>query len=78
MIKKQTVFYPDKYKFHLSQHISKGSYMIKNELNLPSSIGLSKIIPVVILLILFISLFGSWYTVDQGERGVIQIGRAHV
>lgn len=30
--------------------------MIKNELNLPSSIGLSKIIPIVILLILFISL----------------------
>ncbi|MGL4580657.1 prohibitin family protein [Shewanella decolorationis] len=45
--------------------------MIKNELNLPSSFGLSKIIPLVILLILFISLFGSWYTVDQGERGVI-------
>ncbi|MGL5410118.1 MAG: prohibitin family protein, partial [Shewanella sp.] len=45
--------------------------MINSDVKILSSATLTKIIPLGILLILLISLFGSWYTVDQGERGVI-------
>ncbi|GGB61472.1 prohibitin family protein [Shewanella inventionis] len=45
--------------------------MLKNDLSKVSTNHLGKIIPVSILLILLIGLYGSWYTIDQGERGVL-------
>lgn len=33
-------------------------------------LGLAKIIPLLVVLLLAIVAFGSWFTVDQGERGV--------
>jgi regulator of protease activity HflC (stomatin/prohibitin superfamily) len=51
--------------------------MTNNELkfpgreSLPSLFSATKVVPIVVLLTAFIALFGSWYTVDQGERGVI-------
>ncbi|MBB1270927.1 SPFH domain-containing protein [Shewanella sp. SR44-3] len=38
---------------------------------LSNSLSLTTIIPVIVVILALISLFGSWYTVDQGERGVI-------
>ncbi|EKE77828.1 prohibitin family protein [Gallaecimonas xiamenensis] len=34
------------------------------------SLGLGKVIPVLVVLALVIVVYGSWFTVDQGERGV--------
>ncbi|MCH1930817.1 prohibitin family protein [Shewanella sp. A25] len=45
--------------------------MIRNDFKVPSSFSLMTLIPVGLVLILIISLFSSWYTVDQGERGVV-------
>lgn len=51
--------------------------MLNNELklpgraSLPSSFNLAKVIPIIVLVTALTALFGSWYTVDQGERGVI-------
>ncbi|QSX41193.1 prohibitin family protein [Shewanella cyperi] len=45
--------------------------MFKSDISTPASNHLGKIIPVVLLLLLFITFLGSWYTVDQGERGVL-------
>lgn len=44
--------------------------MLKADFSSPNPISLGKIIPAIIVLFLFIVLYGSWYTVDQGERGV--------
>jgi regulator of protease activity HflC (stomatin/prohibitin superfamily) len=38
---------------------------------LSNSLSLTTIIPAIIVILALVSLFGSWYTVDQGERGVI-------
>ena len=38
---------------------------------LSNSLSLTTIIPIMVVILALISLFGSWYTVDQGERGVI-------
>lgn len=45
--------------------------MLKNDLIQPSSNHLTKIIPATIFFCLLTALYGSWYTVDQGERGVV-------
>lgn len=45
--------------------------MLNSQSKVLSSFTLAKIIPICILGLLVILLFGSWYTVDQGERGVI-------
>ncbi|QSX37635.1 prohibitin family protein [Shewanella sedimentimangrovi] len=45
--------------------------MLKSETPNPIANHLGKIIPAVLLLLLFITFLGSWYTVDQGERGVL-------
>ncbi|QYJ79197.1 SPFH domain-containing protein [Shewanella acanthi] len=45
--------------------------MIRNDFKVPSSFSLMTLIPVGLVIILIISLFSSWYTVDQGERGVV-------
>jgi regulator of protease activity HflC (stomatin/prohibitin superfamily) len=44
--------------------------MLKADFSSPNPISLSKIIPVIVVLFLITVLYGSWYTVDQGERGV--------
>jgi len=44
--------------------------MLKADFSSPNPISLSKIIPVIVILFLITVLYGSWYTVDQGERGV--------
>ncbi|HCS65765.1 MAG TPA: Band 7 protein [Cellvibrio sp.] len=44
--------------------------MLKADFSSPSPISLSKIIPAIVVLFLITVLYGSWYTVDQGERGV--------
>ena len=45
--------------------------MLKNGLAQANTNHLGKIIPVAVLLLMLISLYGSWYTIDQGERGVL-------
>lgn len=45
--------------------------MLKADYKPENLINLGKIIPIVIVLIVVTATFGSWYTVDQGERGVI-------
>ncbi|NMH66936.1 SPFH domain-containing protein [Shewanella salipaludis] len=45
--------------------------MLKTGSNSANPFSLGKLVPIVILLALFTALFGSWYTVDQGERGVL-------
>jgi regulator of protease activity HflC (stomatin/prohibitin superfamily) len=37
---------------------------------LPTTLKLSYFIPVIVVILVLSVLFGSWYTVDQGERGV--------
>jgi regulator of protease activity HflC (stomatin/prohibitin superfamily) len=37
---------------------------------LPTTLKLSYFIPVIVVILVLSILFGSWYTVDQGERGV--------
>src|SRR5690606_17695828 len=37
---------------------------------LPSGTSLSALIPLVLILLALVLLYGSWFTVDQGERGV--------
>lgn len=37
---------------------------------LPTTLKFSFFIPVIVILIVLSVVFGSWYTVDQGERGV--------
>lgn len=44
--------------------------MLKADFSSPHPISLNKIIPVLVILFLITVLYGSWYTVDQGERGV--------
>jgi regulator of protease activity HflC (stomatin/prohibitin superfamily) len=44
--------------------------MLKADFSSPNTISLGKIIPAIVILFLFTVLYGSWYTVDQGERGV--------
>lgn len=44
--------------------------MLKADFSSPHPISLGKIIPVIVVLFLITVLYGSWYTVDQGERGV--------
>lgn len=44
--------------------------MLKADFSSPNPISLSKIIPLLVILFLITVLYGSWYTVDQGERGV--------
>lgn len=44
--------------------------MLKADFSSPNPISLSKIIPAIVVLFLITVLYGSWYTVDQGERGV--------
>lgn len=44
--------------------------MLKADFSSPNPISLSKIIPIIVILFLITVLYGSWYTVDQGERGV--------
>jgi regulator of protease activity HflC (stomatin/prohibitin superfamily) len=44
--------------------------MLSADFSSPHPISLSKIIPVLVILFLITLLYGSWYTVDQGERGV--------
>ena len=44
--------------------------MLKADFSSPNPISLGKIIPAIVILFLFTVLYGSWYTVDQGERGV--------
>lgn len=44
--------------------------MLKADFSSPNPISLGKIIPVIVVLFLITVLYGSWYTVDQGERGV--------
>lgn len=44
--------------------------MLKADFSSPNPISLGKIIPAIIVLFLITVLYGSWYTVDQGERGV--------
>ena len=44
--------------------------MLKADFSSPNPISLGKIIPVIVVLFLVTVLYGSWYTVDQGERGV--------
>lgn len=44
--------------------------MQSNDFNNPTSFSLKIVLPLVIIALLFTLLFGSWYTVDQGERGV--------
>ncbi|MGV8836320.1 SPFH domain-containing protein [Cellvibrio sp.] len=44
--------------------------MLKADFSSPNPISLGKIIPAVVILFLITVLYGSWYTVDQGERGV--------
>jgi regulator of protease activity HflC (stomatin/prohibitin superfamily) len=41
-----------------------------NTTKLPSGISLSALIPLVLVLLALVLLYGSWFTVDQGERGV--------
>ncbi len=40
------------------------------QFNPPSSASMLKLIPLVIIFLLLAALTGSWFTVDQGERGV--------
>lgn len=44
--------------------------MLKTNFSAPNPISIGKIIPVLIILFVLTILYGSWYTVDQGERGV--------
>lgn len=44
--------------------------MLKADFSSPNPISITKIIPVLIVLFLITIIYGSWYTVDQGERGV--------
>jgi len=44
--------------------------MLKPDFSSPNPISLGKIIPAIVVLSLITVLYGSWYTVDQGERGV--------
>lgn len=44
--------------------------MLKADFSSPNPISLGKIIPAIVVLFLITVLYGSWYTVDQGERGV--------
>ncbi|WP_331351656.1 SPFH domain-containing protein [Cellvibrio sp. UBA7671] len=44
--------------------------MLKADFSSPNPISLGKIIPAIVILFLITVLYGSWYTVDQGERGV--------
>lgn len=44
--------------------------MLKTDFSSPNPISLSKIIPAIVILFLITVIYGSWYTVDQGERGV--------
>lgn len=44
--------------------------MLKADFSSPNPISLSKVIPAIVVLFLITVLYGSWYTVDQGERGV--------
>ena len=41
-----------------------------NQFNTPSAASLLKLIPLLIVFLLLVVLSGSWFTVDQGERGV--------
>lgn len=45
--------------------------MFNTKPNIVSSFTLAKLIPISILVFIVILLLGSWYTIDQGERGVI-------
>jgi regulator of protease activity HflC (stomatin/prohibitin superfamily) len=44
--------------------------MLKADFSSPNPISLAKIIPLVVVIFLATIVYGSWYTVDQGERGV--------
>ena len=44
--------------------------MLKADFSSPNPISLGKIIPALVILFLITVVYGSWYTVDQGERGV--------
>ncbi|HSX51938.1 MAG TPA: SPFH domain-containing protein [Cellvibrio sp.] len=44
--------------------------MLKTDFSSPNPISFAKIIPILIVLFLLTIIYGSWYTVDQGERGV--------
>ena len=44
--------------------------MLKADFSSPNPISFAKLIPVLVVLFLLTVLYGSWYTVDQGERGV--------
>ncbi|MCL1074489.1 prohibitin family protein [Shewanella dokdonensis] len=38
--------------------------------NTPASFSVAKLVPLLVIILLVITAFGSWFTVDQGERGV--------
>ncbi|MCE3251492.1 MAG: band 7 protein [Cellvibrio sp.] len=44
--------------------------MLKTDFSSPNPLSLGKIIPALVILFLITVVYGSWYTVDQGERGV--------
>lgn len=44
--------------------------MLKADFSSPNPISLTKIIPLAIVIFIATIVYGSWYTVDQGERGV--------
>jgi len=44
--------------------------MLQTNFNSPATFNPVKLIPIVIIIFIITVIYGSWYTVDQGERGV--------